>query len=62
MAMLHEMGINVIESEETEEARPRAPRPPRPRSEDERGAAGNVDDDDSAAPTIPVRMYLREMG
>ena len=61
MAMLNEMGINVIESEEAEEARRResarrrrkAARrsPPRPKS----GEQYDRTDD-------PVRMYLREMG
>ena len=55
MAMLSELGINVVEAEETEEAPP------------ERGAApegekrGNIDDDIGRTDD-PVRMYLREMG
>src|SRR5579885_2566730 len=47
MAMLSEMGINVIESEESEE-------PSAAESEDDDGDIGRTDD--------PVRMYLREMG
>ena len=55
MAMLSELGINVVEAEESEEAPP------------ERGAApegekrGNIDDDIGRTDD-PVRMYLREMG
>jgi RNA polymerase primary sigma factor len=58
MAMLSEMGINVIENEEQEEG-----------SGDEeatetssRGATGNLNDDDIGRTDDPVRMYLREMG
>ena len=61
MAMLNEMGINVIESEEAEEGEeggscpspPKAPRrwPPPPKA----GEQYDRTDD-------PVRMYLREMG
>ncbi len=60
MAMLSEMGINIVESEESEEpaekprppekAAPAAPPPPSAASAD----PGFTDD--------PVRMYLREMG
>ncbi|MCY3670953.1 MAG: RNA polymerase sigma factor RpoD [Alphaproteobacteria bacterium] len=55
MAMLSELGINVVEAEESEEAPA------------ERGAApegekrGNIDDDIGRTDD-PVRMYLREMG
>ncbi len=55
MAMLSELGINVVEAEESEETPP------------ERGAApegekrGNIDDDIGRTDD-PVRMYLREMG
>jgi RNA polymerase primary sigma factor len=57
MAMLSEMGINIVESEEqddnanTEE-----------RGEAEGRTAGNLDDDDIGRTDDPVRMYLREMG
>ena len=57
MAMLSEMGINVIESEETEEAGP-----PEPPAEGEGRQSGNLDDDDIGRTDDPVRMYLREMG
>jgi RNA polymerase primary sigma factor len=57
MAMLSEMGINVIESEETEEGAP-----PEPPVEGETRTSGNLDDDDIGRTDDPVRMYLREMG
>jgi RNA polymerase primary sigma factor len=57
MAMLSEMGINVVDDEESEE------------SSDDSGAqgsevpsGGNVDEDELARTDDPVRMYLREMG
>jgi len=54
MAMLSEMGINVVEAEEPDE--PAA-------DEDGRSpAAGNLNDDDIGRTDDPVRMYLREMG
>ena len=55
LAMLSEMGINVVESEESEEASPRAPA-------EAETAGGNVDADDLGRTDDPVRMYLREMG
>src|SRR5690348_3581311 len=56
MAMLSEMGINVIENEESEE-------PAAPEAEDADGEVrGNLDDDDIGRTDDPVRMYLREMG
>ncbi|MEI8395834.1 MAG: RNA polymerase sigma factor RpoD [Rhodospirillaceae bacterium] len=57
MAMLSEMGINVIESEETDEAAA-----PEPVAEGEGRQTGNLDDDDIGRTDDPVRMYLREMG
>ncbi len=57
MAMLSEMGINVIESEESGEDA--APEPP---VEGEGRTSGNLDDDDIGRTDDPVRMYLREMG
>ena len=57
MAMLSEMGINVIESEETEDAAA-----PEPAADGETRVSGNLDDDDIGRTDDPVRMYLREMG
>ncbi|HEY1798357.1 MAG TPA: RNA polymerase sigma factor RpoD [Stellaceae bacterium] len=56
MAMLSEMGINVVEGEESEE-------PANAEGEDGEGEArGNLDDEDIGRTDDPVRMYLREMG
>ena len=57
MAMLSEMGINVIESEETDDAAA-----PEPATDGEARVSGNLDDDDIGRTDDPVRMYLREMG
>ena len=61
MAMLSEMGINVVENEEQEEAANDTPAndEEEPR---EKSAAGNVDESDLGRTDDPVRMYLREMG
>jgi len=59
MAMLSEMGINVVESEETDEAA--SPEAEEEESESSSGA-GNVDEEDLGRTDDPVRMYLREMG
>ena len=55
LAMLSELGINVVEAEETEEA------PPERESAPEGEKRGNIDDDIGRTDD-PVRMYLREMG
>ncbi len=60
MAMLSELGINVVESEEGEEA---AAETAEEETETEGfSAAGNVDEEDLGRTDDPVRMYLREMG
>src|SRR5260221_14410715 len=62
LALLNEMGINVIENEEQEEA----PAPVEAAAEDdeveESRTGGNLDDADIGRTDDPVRMYLREMG
>jgi len=65
MAMLSEMGINVVEADEVEEA----DASPIEEDEEDRGIAASLPaakQDKSAEPTDrtddPVRMYLREMG
>ena len=59
MAMLSEMGINVVENEETEDAAPEAAE----EGESETfSGSGNVDEEDLGRTDDPVRMYLREMG
>ena len=59
MAMLSELGINVVESEDGEEAAAEE-------TEEAEGeglsAAGNVDEEELGRTDDPVRMYLREMG
>ncbi|TQV70248.1 RNA polymerase sigma factor RpoD [Denitrobaculum tricleocarpae] len=57
MAMLSEMGINVIENEEQEEAPG-----DEEAAETSSRATGNLNDDDIGRTDDPVRMYLREMG
>ena len=57
MAMLSEMGINVIEMEESDEAGVAEPH-----GDGEGRSSGNLDDDDIGRTDDPVRMYLREMG
>ncbi|MEX0694729.1 MAG: RNA polymerase sigma factor RpoD [Rhodospirillales bacterium] len=61
MAMLSEMGINVVENEEQEEAANDvvADDDEEPA---EKSSAGNVDESDLGRTDDPVRMYLREMG
>ncbi|MBW7851108.1 MAG: RNA polymerase sigma factor RpoD [Rhodospirillales bacterium] len=58
MAMLSEMGINIVENEEHEEQ----PQDEAESLETEVSAAGNVDEEDLGRTDDPVRMYLREMG
>ncbi len=56
LAMLSDLGINVVEGEEPEEPAPA------PENEEEAEARGNLDDEDVGRTDDPVRMYLREMG
>src|SRR3954451_23669441 len=64
MAMLSEMGIQVVESEENEEAEPPAAKAKEEEEEKEPDseATGNVDEASLGRTDDPVRMYLREMG
>ncbi|MDQ2762623.1 MAG: RNA polymerase sigma factor RpoD [Pseudomonadota bacterium] len=66
MAMLNEMGIQVVESEEAEDGEAQAPKPEKAEegeAEETEGAApGNVDEASLGRTDDPVRMYLREMG
>src|SRR5260221_11968951 len=59
MAMLSELGINLVEGDEGEE--PDAATGEES-SDGETRAGGNVDDEDIGRTDDPVRMYLREMG
>ena len=58
MAMLSEMGINVVEGEDGEDSSA----PEGAVEEVEVASGGNVDGDDLGRTDDPVRMYLREMG
>ncbi|EHM02284.1 RNA polymerase sigma factor RpoD [Acetobacteraceae bacterium AT-5844] len=64
MAMLSELGINVVESEEAEDGEGKAPAKAEgaedEESEEEEG--GNVNEESLGRTDDPVRMYLREMG
>ena len=68
MAMLSEMGINLVESEEGEEAaQQQQQQQQQTQAEEESGesesaSSGNVDEEDLGRTDDPVRMYLREMG
>ncbi|GGA00421.1 RNA polymerase sigma factor RpoD [Elstera cyanobacteriorum] len=54
LAMLSELGINIVEGDEAEAESEEA--------EGEGDARGNVDEDEVGRTDDPVRMYLREMG
>ncbi|KLN60453.1 RNA polymerase sigma factor RpoD [Kiloniella spongiae] len=55
MALLSEMGINVVENEEADEAVDEEAKP-------DEVVVGNVKEEDAGRTDDPVRMYLREMG
>ncbi len=59
MAMLNEMGIQVVESEEGEDAEAAAV--PKEEADDEE-QSGNISEASVSRTDDPVRMYLREMG
>ena len=65
MAMLSEIGINVVESEDGEDGEGTAVAKPaaedKEEKEEEEGG-GNVDEESLGRTDDPVRMYLREMG
>jgi len=61
MAMLSEMGINLVENEEAEEAQVTEETSDFT-PDTEMPTAGNVDEEDLGRTDDPVRMYLREMG
>jgi len=65
MAMLSEMGIQVVESEEHEDPEAPAAKTDKSDGEDEKDSdepTGNVDEANLGRTDDPVRMYLREMG
>ena len=59
MAVLSEMGIQVVENEDSEETE--APREEK-KEDAEEEPTGNVDEESLGRTDDPVRMYLREMG
>ena len=61
MAMLSEMGMQVVDGEEAEEGEPAA-KPEAEAATEEEEATGNVDAESLGRTDDPVRMYLREMG
>ncbi|TDQ83391.1 RNA polymerase RpoD-like sigma 70 subunit [Dongia mobilis] len=61
MAMLNDMGINVVENDDSEEAEDE-PQAEAESEEEEGKAAGNLNDSEVGRTDDPVRMYLREMG
>jgi len=64
MAMLSELGINVVEAEEAEEVEtaPVTKAAKAEEEDEEEGSGGNVDEAELGRTDDPVRMYLREMG
>ena len=65
MAMLSEMGIQVVEGEEAEEGEAAPAKAEKAEGEEEEKdteASGNVDESNLGRTDDPVRMYLREMG
>jgi len=61
MAMLSDLGINVVDPEESDDA-PAEAEASSDNDDTEEAASGNVDEDDIGRTDDPVRMYLREMG
>ncbi|HVI91241.1 MAG TPA: RNA polymerase sigma factor RpoD [Dongiaceae bacterium] len=63
LALLNEMGINVVENEEAEEGEQQADNDDAGSDDDEEGrVTGNLNDAEVGRTDDPVRMYLREMG
>ena len=62
MAMLSEMGINIVESEESDESVEEKPRAGVPEKPAQASAAAPAAAADPGYTDDPVRMYLREMG
>jgi RNA polymerase primary sigma factor len=66
MALLNEMGINVVDGDEAEEGeaegKPEAAEEAEPPADEEAKPTGNLGESDVGRTDDPVRMYLREMG
>jgi RNA polymerase primary sigma factor len=61
LALLNDMGINVVENDDSEESEDE-PQAEAESEEEEGKAAGNLNDSEVGRTDDPVRMYLREMG
>ncbi|MGY4801048.1 RNA polymerase sigma factor RpoD [Teichococcus aerofrigidensis] len=66
MAMLSDLGVNVVEAEEPEDTETAAAKPAAKaegeEEEEEEDSSGNVNEESLGRTDDPVRMYLREMG
>ena len=62
MAMLSEMGIQVVEGEEAEDGEAAPAKAEKDEETEEAEPTGNVDEANLGRTDDPVRMYLREMG
>ncbi|HVJ43526.1 MAG TPA: RNA polymerase sigma factor RpoD [Dongiaceae bacterium] len=62
LALLNEMGINVVDNEEAEEGEPQADNDDSGDDDEEGRVTGNLNDAEVGRTDDPVRMYLREMG
>ncbi|MCI0754275.1 RNA polymerase sigma factor RpoD [Teichococcus vastitatis] len=66
MAMLSDLGINLVEAEEAEDPEGASKAPAKAEGtegeEEEEESSGNVDEESVGRTDDPVRMYLREMG
>ncbi len=62
LALLNEMGINVVENDDTEESEDEPKAEADAEGDEDAKPAGNLNDSDVGRTDDPVRMYLREMG
>src|SRR5215203_3838197 len=62
MAMLSDIGINVVDAEEGEDGGDGPKAAAKSDDEEEESSGGNVDEANLGRTDDPVRMYLREMG
>ncbi|HVJ31510.1 MAG TPA: sigma-70 family RNA polymerase sigma factor, partial [Terriglobia bacterium] len=62
LALLNEMGINVVDNEEAEDGEPQADNDDDGDEDEEGRVTGNLNDAEVGRTDDPVRMYLREMG
>nr|WP_298688437.1 RNA polymerase sigma factor RpoD [uncultured Dongia sp.] len=62
LALLNEMGINVVENDDSEESEDEPKAEADAEGDEDAKPAGNLNDSDVGRTDDPVRMYLREMG